>query len=94
MPSLLEGIEAKYGTDADNCGELDIPILYVPRKNMDCVPPVLVFNDFGIDSAGSEESLKKKCQHVQELDLAQNCLSQWEEVGSFNSSTHYCYYII
>ncbi|CAB0000895.1 unnamed protein product [Nesidiocoris tenuis] len=77
MPSLLEGIEAKYGSDSDDY-ELDIPILYVTRST--AVPPVLVFNDFGIDSAGSEESLKTKCQNVQELDLAQNSLSQWTEV--------------
>uniref|UniRef100_A0A0A9X3S2 Tubulin-specific chaperone cofactor E-like protein n=1 Tax=Lygus hesperus TaxID=30085 RepID=A0A0A9X3S2_LYGHE len=77
MPSLLEGIEAKYGRDSEDF-ELDIPILYVTRSN--AVPPVLVFNDFGIDSAGSEESLKSKCQNVQELDLAQNSLSQWAEV--------------
>lgn len=79
MPSLLEGIEAKYGRESDS-SELDIPILYVPRKPQDYVPPILVFNDFGIDSAGSEEKLKCKCQNVQELDLAQNSLSQWAEV--------------
>ncbi|XP_014284968.1 tubulin-specific chaperone cofactor E-like protein isoform X1 [Halyomorpha halys] len=79
MPSLLEGIEAKYGRESDS-SELDIPILYVPRKSQDYVPPILVFNDFGIDSAGSEEKLKCKCQNVQELDLAQNSLSQWAEV--------------
>jgi len=78
MPSLLEGIEVKYGKDV-NC-ELDIPILYVSRKNENCSPQILVFNDFGIDSAGSEESLKSKCLNVQELDLAKNCLSQWAEV--------------
>lgn len=84
MPSLLEGIEAKYGSDSDDY-ELDIPILYVTRST--AVPPVLVFNDFGIDSAGSEESLKTKCQNVQELDLAQNSLSQWTEVRDFGQ---YC----
>ncbi|KAK9512384.1 hypothetical protein O3M35_000827 [Rhynocoris fuscipes] len=79
MPSLLEGIEAKYGTELEDC-ELDIPILYVQGKSQNFTPHILVFNDFGIDSAGSEESLKSKCQHVQELDLAQNALSQWAEV--------------
>lgn len=80
MPSLLEGIEAKYGTELEDC-ELDIPILYVQGKTQNFMPQILVFNDFGIDSAGSEESLKSKCQHVQELDLAQNSLSQWAEVN-------------
>lgn len=79
MPSLLEGIEAKYGREVEDC-ELDIPILYVPRKQHNFIPHVLVFNDFGIDSAGCEEHLRTKCQNVQELDLAQNSLSQWTEV--------------
>lgn len=79
MPSLLEGIEAKYGQDSDSSA-LEIPILYVPRKPDNYVPPILVFNDFGIDSAGSEDKLRHKCKNVQELDLAQNSLSQWAEV--------------
>lgn len=82
MPSLLEGIEAKYGRDSEDFSALGIPILYVTRSNANAVPPVLVFNDFGIDSAGSEECLKSKCQNVQELDLAQNSLCQWTEVGT------------
>lgn len=79
MPSLLEGIEIKYGSDSDST-QLEIPILYVPRKPENYLPPILVFNDFGIDSAGTEDKLRSKCGHVQELDLAQNNLSQWQEV--------------
>lgn len=79
MPSLLEGIEAKYGEDNDG-SDLEIPILYVPRKQSNYIPPILVFNDFGIDSAGSVDKLQQKCHNVQELDLAKNSLSQWAEV--------------
>lgn len=78
MPSLLEGIESKYGY---NGSMMELPMIYL-RKSQGRLPPVLVFNDFGIDSAGHEESLKTKCQHVQELDLAQNSLSQWNEVSN------------
>lgn len=44
------------------------------------VPQVLVLNDCGIDQAGSAEDLKKKCNSVKELDLAQNKLENWNEV--------------
>ena len=44
------------------------------------MPQVLVLNDCGIDQAGSAEDLKKKCNSVKELDLAQNKLENWNEV--------------
>lgn len=45
------------------------------------VPQVLVLNDCGIDQAGAPEDLKKKCNSVKELDLAQNKLENWNEVS-------------
>lgn len=44
------------------------------------MPQILVLNDCGIDQAGSAEDLKKKCNTVKELDLAQNKLENWNEV--------------
>lgn len=44
------------------------------------VPQVLVLNDCGIDQAGKAEELRKKCNSVKELDLAQNKLENWNEV--------------
>lgn len=83
MPSLLEAIENKYGEVAETC-ELDLPIaIYVPKKGpRNCIPSLLVLNDCSIDSAGTRELLQDKCQGVEELDLAQNCLTQWTEVLS------------
>ena len=46
------------------------------------VPQVLVLNDCGIDQAGPPEDLKQKCNSVKELDLAQNKLENWNEVGN------------
>jgi len=40
-----------------------------------------VLNDCGVDSAGDEESLKKTCSGVIEIDLAHNQLTQWSEVS-------------
>lgn len=47
------------------------------------MPQVLVLNDCGIDQAGSAEDLKKKCNTVKELDLAQNKLENWNEVINY-----------
>uniref|UniRef100_A0A1B6DSK6 Ubiquitin-like domain-containing protein n=1 Tax=Clastoptera arizonana TaxID=38151 RepID=A0A1B6DSK6_9HEMI len=82
MPSLLEAIEHKYGTDDVEVCELDLPIaIYVPKKSpLNCIPTLLVLNDCRIDSAGNEELLQDKCERVEELDLAQNCLTRWTEV--------------
>lgn len=51
------------------------------------VPQVLVLNDCGIDQAGPPEDLKKKCNSVKELDLAQNKLENWNEVSCSSSVT-------
>ncbi|XP_046383123.1 tubulin-specific chaperone cofactor E-like protein [Ischnura elegans] len=81
MASLLEAIENKYGSDDPEVGS-DLPIaIYVPKKSpRKCIPSLLVLNDCDIESAGDEQALDEKCQQVEELDLAQNKLSEWSEV--------------
>lgn len=81
MPSLLEAIIEKYGCFEDDTFD-QMPIaIYVPRKNpRNMIPNLLVLNDCDIDSAGHESDLRDKCHGVEELDLAQNCLSRWSEV--------------
>jgi hypothetical protein len=80
MSSLLEAIDNKYGKE-DNY-DLDFPIaIYVPRKSpRNSIPSLLVLNDCDIETAGDEQELEKKCQGVEELDLAQNKLKKWTEV--------------
>lgn len=82
MPSLLEAIAEKYGCFEDDTFD-QMPIaIYVPRKNpRNIIPNLLVLNDCDIDSAGQEADLRDKCHGVEELDLAQNCLSRWSEVS-------------
>lgn len=82
MPSLLEAIKEKYGCFEDDTFD-QMPIaIYVPRKNpRNMIPNLLVLNDCDIDSAGQESDLRDKCRGVEELDLAQNCLSRWSEVS-------------
>lgn len=85
MPSLLEAIVEKYGCFEDDTFD-QMPIaIYVPRKNpRNMIPNLLVLNDCDIDSAGHESDLRDKCHGVEELDLAQNCLSRWSELSFFH----------
>lgn len=81
MPSLVEAIESKYGDDWDSFDKI-LPAIAIfvppPRGSL---PPMLVFNDCSIDSAGNLTVLQDKCTRIQELDLAQNCLTEWSEVS-------------
>lgn len=81
MPSLLEAINEKYGIYGDETFD-HIPVaIYMPKRSpRKYIPSLLVLNDCDIDSAGHEIDLKEKCKTVEDLDLAQNNLSQWNEV--------------
>lgn len=87
MPSLLEAIEQKYGTEAfsdedEDDEELGISVaIFVPRRPpRTCIPSLLVLNNCDIATAGEGDELTDKCACVEELDLAANKLSEWEEV--------------
>lgn len=94
MPSLLEALELKYGSSTTDCSLTDEETesgspktalsvsIFVPKKSpRHTVPALLVLQDCDIDSAGNDdEKLKNKCKNVEELDLAQNKLTQWAEV--------------
>ncbi|KAK0082498.1 hypothetical protein PV325_001302 [Microctonus aethiopoides] len=56
--------------------------IFIPKKSpRHTVPALLVLQDCDIECAGNDdEKLKNKCKNVEELDLAQNKLSQWDEV--------------
>ncbi|XP_046489330.1 tubulin-specific chaperone cofactor E-like protein isoform X1 [Neodiprion pinetum] len=94
MPSLLEALELKYGSSTTDCSLTDEETesgspktalsvsIFVPKKSpRHTVPALLVLQDCDIESAGNDdEKLKNKCKNVEELDLAQNKLTQWTEV--------------
>lgn len=95
MPSLLEALELKYGnssgvgttdclTDEESETTKDAlsVSIFIPKKSpRHLVPALLVLQDCGIESAGNDhDKLRRKCANVEELDLAQNKLSQWHEV--------------
>lgn len=94
MPSLLEALELKYGSSTAECSLTDEETesgspkialsvsIFIPKKSpRHTVPALLVLQDCDIESAGNDdEKLRNKCKNVEELDLAQNKFSQWNEV--------------
>ncbi|XP_051157145.1 tubulin-specific chaperone cofactor E-like protein [Leptopilina boulardi] len=94
MPSLLEALELKYGSSTTDCSLTDEEAesgspktalsvsIFIPKKSpRHTVPALLVLQDCDIESAGNDdEKLRNKCKNVEELDLAQNKFSQWNEV--------------
>ncbi|CAF4831065.1 tubulin-specific chaperone cofactor E-like protein [Pieris napi] len=83
MPSLLEALERKYGAKGEvNPSIDDLPVaIFVPKRSPRLsVPTLLVLNDCDIDCAGEATVLADKCADVVELDLANNKLTDWEEV--------------
>lgn len=85
MPSLLEALEHKYGsessTESEGSEEELCVSIFLPRHPPRVlVPSLLVLNDCDITTAGETETLKHKCEAVEELDLAKNKLHCWPEI--------------
>ncbi|CAG0922648.1 unnamed protein product [Notodromas monacha] len=88
MVSLPEAIKRKYGDDGGEDGpqtEIFVPLKFssVPRP-----ASVLILNNCGIQVAGTDDELREACGGMQELDLADNLLSGWEEVARILRHTH------
>ena len=49
------------------------------------IPNNLALNQLNIDCAGNENDLRKLCESVRELDLADNKLICWTQVGTQTS---------
>ena len=73
VPSQLSGSPRSHALSVS---------IFVPKKSpRHTVPALLVLQDCNIECAGSDdEKLRNKCRNVEELDLAQNKLSKWDEV--------------
>lgn len=56
--------------------------IFIPKKSpRHTVPALLVLQDCDIECAGNDaEKLRNKCKNVEELDLAQNKLTEWNQV--------------
>ncbi|SPP74078.1 tubulin-specific chaperone cofactor E-like protein [Drosophila guanche] len=86
-PELHKRADLPNDFTVTKCGGRMEFSIFIPRLSpLTSVPALLVLNDCDIDSAGDFESIREKCQRVRELDLAQNKLSDWQEV--FNILKH------
>ncbi|XP_066566857.1 tubulin-specific chaperone cofactor E-like protein isoform X1 [Amia ocellicauda] len=57
-----------------------------PMKDRLNLPSVLVLNKCGISSAGDQGEIAAFCAHVVELDLSDNKLQDWHEIGKIVSN--------
>nr|CAG4638428.1 EOG090X05JJ [Cyclestheria hislopi] len=80
MRSLVDAIHEKYLDEDDDFSDIGI-VLFVPKSlQKHKLPCVLVLDHCGINSLGKEDCIKTQCADVQELHLAHNNISHWDEV--------------
>lgn len=80
MRSITQAVNEKYCEDDEDSSGSGF-ILFVPRSSpRKRLPSTLILDHCEIDSVGDETSLSSMCHEVNELDLAHNQISQWEEV--------------
>nr|CAG4636984.1 EOG090X05JJ [Ceriodaphnia reticulata] len=81
MRSITQAVHEKYCDDDEDSSGSGF-ILFVPRSSpRKCLPSTLILDHCEIDSVGDETSLSSMCHEVNELDLAHNQISQWDEVN-------------
>ncbi|XP_072166302.1 tubulin-specific chaperone cofactor E-like protein [Diadema setosum] len=95
--SLVDAILQKYGSMVSgkhNLGNVQVFFSAPAKKNSEelvaetpflKLPSIMVLHRCNVCSAGEEDKLTQLCANVQELDLAENSLSSWEEVMTITS---------
>ncbi|XP_041470917.1 tubulin-specific chaperone cofactor E-like protein [Lytechinus variegatus] len=94
--SLIDAILTKYGNMESGLHDMgDVKVYFsAPAKKSQPtqddtrdlkLPNILVLNRCKIQRAGDEEKLAELCKCVQELDLAENALDNWQEVVNITS---------
>ncbi|CAH1254869.1 TBCEL [Branchiostoma lanceolatum] len=85
--SLPQALWQKYSTIEDDLPRLSSSKIFIaanaPGKTASGtlrLPPVLAVHNFGITCGGEEGEVSRLCSQVTELDITQNCISQWQEV--------------
>lgn len=92
MPSLPEAVDLKYGDECPDAQVTEVACvaLTLKRSGRQRLPSVLILSECGIENAGDEEEVERKCEGVRELDLSRNKLKEWKEVGEGYSCIHPC----
>jgi hypothetical protein len=93
MVTLVESIEDRYGAEEREDGDSDdsgyvcfVSISSSPEVRQGLLPPVMTLIDYNIECLGAISSLKYRLNHISELDLSNNLISDWLEVASILAS--------
>lgn len=89
MVSLVDSIEERYGDDDSDDAQDYTFIVFVsssPEKRKGMLPPILTLNDYNIETLGDSYNFCSRCSHIEELDLTDNLLSDWDVVRNIIKS--------
>lgn len=93
MVSLVESLDEKYGEDEEE--DQNFPfIVFVscsPEAKRGLLPHVITLNDFNIERLGNHLNLR--LNHIGELDLTDNLLSDWAEVVNILTAFPHLYFL-
>jgi hypothetical protein len=89
MVSLVDSIEERYGDDDSDDGQDYSFIVFVsssPEKRKGMLPPILTLNDYNHETLGDGYNFCSRCSHIEELDLTDNLLSDWDVIRNILKS--------
>lgn len=79
MTTLSETIHKKYFENF--CSQPESRLhLFLPKLPKNMVPRVVIVSGQQIEGAGDVDSLRKRCQNVEQLDLSSNAVKTWTNV--------------
>lgn len=82
VKNILESIVDKYSSDDSEEENLDF-IVFVstsPECKRGMFPPIMTLIDYDLEAVGSTHLSLSKFNHIAELDLTDNLLSEWSEI--------------
>ena len=87
MVTLVDSILDRYGDqeefESDDSGFVCfLSISSSPQVKQGLLPPVMTLIDYNIEYCGNISAINYKLSHISELDLANNLISDWQEVDN------------
>ena len=94
MVTLVECIEDRYGAverdeqeDGDDSGYVSfVSFSRSPQAKQGLLPSLMSLTDYNIEHLGDISSLRFRINHISELDLSDNLISDWMEVANILTS--------